>query len=123
MPSTTTTTAPAANPTVIPAAQTVKTYQAVSATARQIEALGVKVNGNIVDATALSVMARYGIVQVQGTLDKLPHQRGKAPSVYSLQGREGFIVEFVEPEPEKITKLSGIRHHRRKTDRVTDASK
>lgn len=106
-----------------PAAQTIRTYQAVSATARQIEALGVKVNGNIVDATALSVMARYGIVQVQGTLEKLPHQRGKAPSVYSLQGREGFIVEFIEPEPEKITKLSGTRHNRRKTDRAQDAEK
>jgi len=76
----------------------VKSFQSIKATARQIESAQVTVNGNLVDATALSVLARFGLAEVVGHAEKAQHQKGKAPSIYFLQGRDGFVVEFAQAQ-------------------------
>lgn len=77
-------------------------YKSIQATAKQIEAAGVTVNGVIVDATALSVLARYKVVTVAGLAVKSPHQKGKASSIYLLNGRPDFIVEFTTDAVERV---------------------
>lgn len=77
-------------------------YKSIQATAKQIEAAQVTVNGVLVDATALSVLARYKVVTVAGLAVKPPHQKGKASSIYLLKGHPDFIVEFTDDAVERV---------------------
>lgn len=76
---------------VVPVANNVQT---ISATARQIETAKITINGVLVESTGLSILAKFKLIDVIGTAEKLPHQKGKAASIYSLHSREGFVIGF-----------------------------
>ncbi len=69
-------------------------YQAIQGTTKELLAKGVKINGQPVDAVGMCILARYGAVKVVGKEVKTEKARGKPGTIYALQGKPGFKVEF-----------------------------
>lgn len=60
------------------------TTQYISGTASEIVQSKVKISGKEVDAVGLSVMAKYGVIEVQGVSNKEPNKRGRAGVIYKI---------------------------------------
>lgn len=52
-----------------------------------------KVNGVEVDAIAMSVFAKYGLVKVQGEAEKIPGKRGRCGKILAFSSNVNFKVE------------------------------
>jgi len=61
-------------------------------TARELTDAKVKVNGSVLDPVGLSILSRYGVVQVKGQADKGQGVRGRNPTIYELKSQAGFEV-------------------------------
>lgn len=79
-------------------------YKSFKGTAQEFMAQGIKVNGAVVDAVALCIMAKYGVAKVVGYAEKPANVRGKAPMIYSIQGKPGFKVEIPSEEVQQEQK-------------------
>lgn len=89
-----------------------KKYEHYVGTAQNYIQAGVEINGLPVDSVALSILSRFGVVKVVGKTERKPDQRGKASTIYSIQGRPGLSVSIPETAPvlqEKVTHLKATK--------------
>ena len=61
-----------------------QTLEFIEGTASEIIASGAFINGQKVDAIAISVLAKYGIIQNVGPAEKVQGKRGKVGSIYRI---------------------------------------
>lgn len=62
----------------------VRTQSYVEGSATDLVSAGISIGGNKVDAVGISVMAKYGIIQVVGKCEKIEGKRGKVGNVFRI---------------------------------------
>ncbi len=67
---------------------------AFTGTAAEIVSKGVKINGVEVDAVAMSILAKYGLVKTVGEEVKSEHKRGRRGKILAFVPGVEFNVSF-----------------------------
>ena len=62
-------------------------------TAHEIMQQAITLNGELLDSVAFSILLRYNLVEVLGVKAKeeFSRKRGRAPKIFRLISREGFV--------------------------------
>lgn len=57
----------------------------IQGTAKQLQEMGLKINGVPVDSVALSILCKYKIIRVGGFEERAPGQKGREATVYAIK--------------------------------------
>lgn len=57
----------------------------IQGTAKQLQDMGLKINGVPVDSVALSILCKYKIIKVAGFIPREPGQKGREATVYAIR--------------------------------------
>lgn len=60
------------------------TLEYIEGSASEIVSAGTFVNGQKIDAVGISVLAKYGIIQVVGKAEKVEKKRGKVGNIFRI---------------------------------------
>lgn len=56
----------------------------IQGTAAELVSKGISINGKELDAVAISIMAKYGIIKVIGKEEKVQGKRGKVGNIFAI---------------------------------------
>ena len=73
-----------------------QTYKSFKGTAREFIAAGVTINGKEINQPGLSLMAQYGVAKIVGEVPRPEGKRGHNEKIYSINGKAGLRVEYME---------------------------
>ena len=60
----------------------------------------ITLNGELLDSVAFSILLRYNLIEVLGVKAKeeFSRKRGRAPKIFRLVSREGFVFDRIAEE-------------------------
>ena len=69
-------------------------------TSTELMQQAITLNGELLDSVAFSILLRYNLIEVLGVKAKeeFSRKRGRAPKIFKLVSREGFVFGKIQEE-------------------------